>query len=71
LNVEEKMTNISSLIWLILPLVLLQLGLMVYCLVDLSRRENTRGPKWMWVVLIVLGELIGPLLYLVLGRVED
>jgi len=71
LNVEEKMTNISSLIWLIIPIVLLQLGLMVYCLVDLSRRENTRGPKWMWVVLIVLGELIGPLLYLVLGRVED
>jgi len=65
------MTNISSLIWLIIPIVLLQLGLMVYCLVDLSRRENTRGPKWMWVVLIVLGELIGPLLYLVLGRVED
>ena len=65
------MSDISNLIWLIIPIVLVQLGLMVYCLVDLSRREKTKGPKWMWVVLIVLGQLIGPVLYLVVGRVEE
>ena len=55
----------------LIPLLLVQLGLMVYCLVDLSRREKTRGPKWLWVVLIVFGELIGPVVYLIVGRVEE
>jgi hypothetical protein len=55
----------------LIPLVLVQLGLMVYCLIDLSRREQTRGPKLLWVFVIVLGELIGPVVYLIVGRIED
>ena len=30
---------------LLVPLILVQLGLMIYCLVDLSRREQVKGPK--------------------------
>ncbi len=54
----------------IIPLVLLQLILMIVALVDLSRREKTRGPKWLWVIVIVLGELIGPIVYFIVGREE-
>ncbi len=54
----------------IIPLVLLQLILMVVCLVDLSRREKTWGPKWFWAIVIVLGELVGPIVYLIVGRKE-
>ncbi len=54
----------------LIPILLLQLGLMIYCLVDLSRRERTRGPKWMWILIIVLGELLGPIIYLIVGRLE-
>lgn len=64
-------TNWSAFLPFIIPLVLLQLGLMVYCLIDLSRREQTRGPKWLWAILIVLGELVGPVVYLIFGRIED
>lgn len=63
--------DFTSLIPFLIPVILLQLGLMIYCLVDLSRREKTKGPRWMWVLIIVLGELIGPVLYLVLGRIEE
>jgi DMSO reductase anchor subunit len=55
---------------LLIPLILIQLGLMAFCLVDLARREHTRGPKWMWALIIILGELIGPIVYLVVGRQE-
>ncbi|MGE5224952.1 MAG: PLD nuclease N-terminal domain-containing protein [Omnitrophica WOR_2 bacterium] len=55
---------------LLVPILLIQLGLMVYCLIDLSRRERTRGPKWLWAVVIVLGELLGPVAYLIFGREE-
>jgi len=54
----------------IIPLVLLQLILIIVALVDLSKREKTRGPKWLWLIIIILGELIGPILYFVIGR-ED
>jgi len=54
----------------IIPIVLLQLILMIVALVDLVRREKTRGPKWLWAIVIVLGELIGPIIYFIFGREE-
>jgi len=54
----------------LIPLLLLQLGLAIFCLIDLARRNRTRGPKWMWAIIIILGELIGPLVYLLIGRQE-
>jgi 4-amino-4-deoxy-L-arabinose transferase-like glycosyltransferase len=55
---------------LLIPLVLLQLVLMVVALVDLARREKTRGPKWLWAIIIILGELLGPIIYFLFGREE-
>jgi hypothetical protein len=49
---------------------IIQLGLMVAALLDLVKREQTRGPKWMWVVIIIFVNLIGPIIYFLLGR-ED
>jgi heme/copper-type cytochrome/quinol oxidase subunit 2 len=56
----------------IIPIILLQLTLMIIALVDLARREavRVRGPKWLWIILIVLGELIGPIAYFIVGRKE-
>lgn len=53
---------------LLVPLIVIQLGLMIFALVDIFRREKTRGPKWLWIVVVVLGEMIGPILYFVVGR---
>ncbi len=56
----------------IIPLVLVQLVLMVVCLLDLSRREKVKFlPKWAWGIIIVLGELLGPAVYLIIGRAEE
>lgn len=63
----EEMT---TLIPYLIPIVILQLGLMVWALLDLWKRERTKGPKWLWAAIILLVNFIGPLLYFVLGR-ED
>jgi hypothetical protein len=64
--------NIMSILPLLIPLLVIQLGLIVYCLLDLSRREKVRGlPKWAWALIIILGELIGPIVYIFVGRIEE
>jgi len=66
---DEAKTTSDYLPFLI-PLLLLQLGLAIFCLVDLARRNRTRGPKWLWAIIIIFGQLIGPLVYLLIGREE-
>ncbi|MFP3514357.1 PLD nuclease N-terminal domain-containing protein [Peribacillus sp. SIMBA_075] len=44
------------------------MALMIFALVDLIRNPNPNGPKWMWAAIIVLLNLIGPILYFVIGR---
>ncbi len=69
-QVATPLQRVIQLLPLIIPLVVLQLILMIVALIDLSKREKTRGPKWLWVIIIVIGELVGPILYFIIGR-ED
>ena len=64
------METLKELLPLLIPVILLELALMAVALVDLVRRERTRGPKWAWALVIVCVNLIGPILYLLLGREE-
>lgn len=56
---------------LLIPIVLIELGLMIVALVDVIRRAQTNGPKWMWVLIIILINLIGPIVYFIVGRKEE
>ena len=56
---------------LLVPVFLIQLALLVFGLVDLVRREKTRGPKWVWALVIVFVNLIGPIIYFVVGRKDE
>jgi hypothetical protein len=62
----------SQLLMLIVPILLIQLGLIVLALRDLLRPERqVRGDsKLLWGVVIVIVNLIGPLLYFAVGRRE-
>lgn len=55
----------------LVPLVLVQLALMATALIDLFRRPRTKGPKWMWALVIVFINLIGPIVYFLIGREEQ
>jgi hypothetical protein len=53
---------------LVAPLIVLQVILMISALVSCMRQEETNGPKWMWVLIILFVNLLGPILYFVMGR---
>jgi Zn-dependent protease with chaperone function len=63
-----------KLLLLLSPVFLIQLGLAIYALVDLSRRKNIRGKRWAWTLALVLSALALPsgiilsALYLTWGR---
>jgi len=56
----------------IIPLVILQVALVIFALYDLTRPERrVRGDnKLLWGLIIVLGEIVGSLIYFLVGR-ED
>lgn len=61
--------TISEMLPFLIPLGVIQLGLMVFALVDLARREVVKGGrKWPWVLVIVLLDIFGPIMYLLIGR---
>ena len=63
----------GTLIALLAPLVIIQLGLLVFALRDLlnPERKVKGGNKLVWGLVIVFINFIGPLVYLVAGREED
>jgi hypothetical protein len=53
---------------LLIPIIIIELGLLIFALVDLIRRPKTRGPKWVWALVIILINFVGPIVYLIVGR---
>ena len=66
-----KLSEIQQYLPFLVPVILIQLILMVSALVDLVRREHTRGPKWAWAIVVVIVNIIGPIVYFVIGRKEE
>ena len=56
---------------LLVPIVLIQLALLIAGLLDLAKLERrTRGPKWLWVAVILCFSILGPVVYFLAGREE-
>jgi len=62
--------DLGQILAIVLPLIAIQLVLIVLALRDLMRPERrVRGnSKLVWGIVIVLGELLGPLVYFAAGR---
>jgi hypothetical protein len=66
------MSELANIPWnLILPILVLQLILMVVALVDVIRHQRTNGPFIMWIFIILLGNIIGTILYFIFGRRQE
>ena len=68
---ENELQELTRYLPLVIPLVIIQLGLVVIALWDLIKRQETRGPKWIWVLVILFVNFIGPIVYLVVGRQDE
>lgn len=57
---------LKEMFWQLLPLIIVQIGLMIYALVDLIKRDRVRfNNKLIWLLIIVFINFIGPIIYLI------
>jgi heme/copper-type cytochrome/quinol oxidase subunit 2 len=57
---------------LLIPLAVLQIGLMVAALIHILTHENYRyGNRVVWAIVSICINVIGPVLYFVIGRSES
>ena len=62
----------STLLLALIPLVLLDLGMVIFCIVDLYKpdRHVRGGNKLVWLLAILLVSTLGWIIYLLVGREE-
>jgi hypothetical protein len=61
-----------TLLAVIIPIIVIQLGLLIWGLYDLTRPERkVKGDsKVLWALVMILINIIGPVVYLLFGREE-
>ena len=62
----------TSLLPYLIPLAVIQLVLMITALVSIFRRTTYKmGNRVVWVIIVIVVNTIGPILYFILGRGEE
>ena len=68
----KNMDSVMQYLPFLIPLAILQLALMLTALIHVLRHNKYRfGNRILWVIIVVLLEFIGPILYFTVGRGED
>lgn len=53
---------------LLIPFIIIQLILMTIALFDLFKKQPDKESKWVWVFIIVVINIFGPVMYFIIGR---
>ena len=56
---------------LLAPIIILEVVLMGFCLYRITQDTVKFLPKWTWVLIIIFIQLIGSLVFLLIGRERD
>ena len=61
----------GELVAVLLPLVAIELGLIIWALLDLRKRKTVKGgSRLVWLLVILFFTTLGPIVYLAWGRNE-
>jgi ABC-2 type transport system ATP-binding protein len=69
---DKNLHQILSMLPFVIPLFFLEMGLLAFALVDLIQRKKVRGDnKVVWIIVIVVFQVFGPIIYFIFGRKEE
>ena len=65
------MNEIMEMLPLLLPLIIIQYALMIFAVVHILKHNKYKnGNRVMWLIIVLLINFVGPILYFVLGKEE-
>jgi len=65
----QDVTIPSGALVAVIVLGVVEIALAVFCIIDIVRRPAVTGDrKWVWIVIVLLFNLIGSIIYLAVGR---
>jgi hypothetical protein len=67
---EEINMDTQTLLLILAPLIIIQLSLQAYALVDIYRHKGAKNNTPVWVVVVLLFQIFGAAAYFFLGRKE-
>ncbi len=63
------LTDLLRVIW---PLLVLQFIMQIIAIINLIKRGKVRfNNKWIWVLIIILGNILGPIIYFAFRGADD
>ncbi len=68
---SAQVIDLLKIVW---PLIVVQLSFQIYALYDLFKVKSGKTKNLtavIWCVIIILGEIVGPAIYFLVGRSEE
>jgi len=66
------MQEIMEYLPFLIPLIIIQLALQIVALIHVLKHPNYRiGNKIIWILVVLLGQIIGPIVYFAFGRGDE
>lgn len=66
------MQEISDYLPFLIPIIVIQLALQVFTIHHILKHPNYRiGNKALWIIIVLLGNIIGPVVYFAIGKGEE
>ncbi|EFK38330.1 MULTISPECIES: PLDc N-terminal domain-containing protein [Peptoniphilus] len=57
---------------ILIPIIILEIALMFYSLRHVLKHDRYKfGSRTMWILIVIIIQIIGPILYLTIGREEE
>jgi hypothetical protein len=71
-GLTASMDLIMGMLPFLIPLIIIELTLMIVALVSIVRHNSFKvGNRVIWILVVVLINIIGPILYFILGRKDE
>jgi len=67
-NIDFILKEIIRFLPFFIPIIIIEYGLMIFALIQVIKNEVVYLPKWGWILIIVLINIIGPIVFLVVGK---
>ncbi len=68
---EIIINEILKIIPFLIPVIIIEWGLLIFALVLAIKNDVVYLPKWAWIPIIILVNVIGPIIFLIIGRKKD